>query len=292
MIKKIKKAVFPVAGLGTRFLPATKAMPKEMLPIVDKPLIQYAVEEAIAAGIEEIIFVTGRGKSALEDHFDQSYELEHVLDQKGKHDMVETLTNILPNNVRVTYTRQGEPLGLGHAISCARSIVGDEPFAVLLADDVFLGATPCLKQMVDAYNETGGNMLAIMEVEHEHVSRYGILDPGESKDRLIEAKGLVEKPSVEEAPSNLAICGRYILQPEVFDHLAHKHIGTGGEIQLTDSIEKLIESQTVHGYRFSGDRFDCGDKFGWLKANIIFAMEREDLRPQLEKLLNSSKADF
>ncbi len=286
MIKKVRKAVFPVAGLGTRFLPATKAMPKEMLPVVDKPLIQYAVEEAIAAGIEEIIFVTGRGKSALEDHFDQSYELEHVLDQKGKHDMLETLSNILPKNVRVTYTRQGEPLGLGHAISCASSIVGNEPFAVLLADDVFSGDTPCLKQMVDAYNDVGGNMLAIMDVENEHVSKYGILDPGANSGKTIEAKGLVEKPSVETAPSNLAICGRYILQPEVFDHLAHKNIGTGGEIQLTDSIEKLIETQTVHGYRFEGDRFDCGDKFGWLTANIMFALERDGLKPRLENFLN------
>ena len=287
MIKKVRKAVFPVAGLGTRFLPATKAMPKEMLPVVDKPLIQYAVEEAIAAGIEEIIFVTGRGKSALEDHFDQSFELEHVLGQKGKDDLIETVTNILPKNVRVTYTRQGEPLGLGHAISCARSIVGNEPFAVLLADDVFMGVEPCLKQMVDAYNDVGGNMLAIMEVENEQVSKYGILDPGEGKDQLIEAKGLVEKPSVETAPSNLAICGRYILQPEVFDHLAHKHIGAGGEIQLTDSIEKLIMSQTVHGYRFTGERFDCGDKFGWLKANIMFALDREGLKPRLETFLKS-----
>ena len=291
MIKKVRKAVFPVAGLGTRFLPATKAMPKEMLPVVDKPLIQYAVEEAIAAGIEEIIFVTGRGKSALEDHFDQSYELEHVLDQKDKHDMLATLTNILPKNVRVTYTRQGEPLGLGHAIACASSIVGNEPFAILLADDVFSGATPCLKQMVDAYNDVGGNMLAIMDVENEHVSRYGILDPGASSGKIIEAKGLVEKPSVETAPSNLAICGRYILQPEVFDHLAHKHIGTGGEIQLTDSIEKLIETQTVHGYRFEGSRFDCGDKFGWLTANIMFALDREDLKPQLESFLGQLPVD-
>ena len=286
MIKKVRKAVFPVAGLGTRFLPATKAMPKEMLPVVDKPLIQYAVEEAIAAGIEEIIFVTGRGKSALEDHFDQSYELEHVLDQKGKTDVLETLSNILPKNVRVTYTRQGEPLGLGHAISCASSIVGDEPFAVLLADDVFSGDVPCLKQMVDAYNDIGGNMLAVMDVESEDVSKYGILDPGTSSGKTIEAKGLVEKPSVESAPSNLAICGRYILQPEVFDHLAHKNIGTGGEIQLTDSIEKLIETQTVHGYRFEGGRFDCGDKFGWLTANIMFALEREGLKPRLENFLN------
>lgn len=291
MIKKVRKAVFPVAGLGTRFLPATKAMPKEMLPVVDKPLIQYAVEEAIAAGIEEIIFVTGRGKSALEDHFDQSYELEHVLDQKGKHDMLEVLSNILPKNIRVTYTRQGEPLGLGHAIACASSIVGNEPFAVLLADDVFSGATPCLKQMVDAYNDVGGNMLAIMDVENEHVSRYGILDPGTSSGKTIEAKGLIEKPSVENAPSNLAICGRYILQPEVFDHLAHKHIGTGGEIQLTDSIEKLIETQKVHGYRFEGDRFDCGDKFGWLAANIMFALDREDLKPQLENFLGQLHFD-
>lgn len=290
MIKKVRKAVFPVAGLGTRFLPATKAMPKEMLPVVDKPLIQYAVEEAIAAGIEEIIFVTGRGKSALEDHFDQSYELEHVLDQKGKHDVLETLSNILPKNVRVTYTRQGEPLGLGHAISCASSIVGDEPFAVLLADDVFSGDVPCLKQMVDAYNDVGGNMLAVMDVENEDVSKYGILDPGTSSGKTIEAKGLVEKPSVETAPSNLAICGRYILQPEVFDHLAHKNIGTGGEIQLTDSIEKLIETQTVHGYRFEGDRFDCGDKFGWLTANIMFALEREGLKPRLENFLNELHA--
>jgi UTP--glucose-1-phosphate uridylyltransferase len=286
MIKPVRKAVFPVAGLGTRFLPATKAMPKEMLPIVDKPLIQYAVEEARAAGIEEIIFITGRGKISLEDHFDHSYELESLLESRRKFDVLEELKQLLPESgMRITFTRQGDPLGLGHAVGCAQSIVGDEPFAVLLADDVFKGPSPCLKQMMEAYNETGGNMVAVMEVPDEHTSRYGILTPGSDDGTLVEIKGLIEKPSREEAPSNLAISGRYILQPEVFNHLANGKKGTGGEIQLTDSMTKLIGTQPFHGFRYEGKRFDCGSKTGWLEANIAFALDRDELKEQTIALL-------
>jgi UTP--glucose-1-phosphate uridylyltransferase len=285
MIKKIRKAVFPVAGLGTRFLPATKSMPKEMLPVVDKPLIQYAVEEALNAGIEEIIFVTGPGKSALEDHFDRSLELEKILFNKGKGELLDSVTNILPDNVRVIYTRQGEPLGLGHAIYCAHSIIGNEPFAVLLADDIFLGASPCLKQMVDAYNSVGGNLIAAMNVAKEDVSKYGILGFSDDNGKLVTINKLVEKPSPKDAPSTLAISGRYILQPEIFEYLAHEKIGVGGEIQLTDSIEKLLKNHKVFGYLFEGERFDCGDKFGWLRANLTFALESDTLNPKIKALM-------
>lgn len=286
MIKPVRKAVFPVAGLGTRFLPATKAMPKEMLPIVDKPLIQYAVEEARAAGIEEIIFITGRGKTSLEDHFDHSYELESLLESRRKFDVLEELKQLLPESgMHLTFTRQSDPLGLGHAVGCARSFVGDEPFAVLLADDVFKGPTPCLKQMMDAYNEIGGNMVAVMEVPEEHTSRYGILTPGNDDGKLVEIKGLIEKPSASESPSTIAISGRYILQPEIFGHLANGKKGTGGEIQLTDSLTKLIGSQKLHGFRYEGKRFDCGSKTGWLEANIAFALDRDELKEQTLEIL-------
>ena len=285
MIKKIRKAVFPVAGLGTRFLPATKAMPKEMLPIVDKPLIQYAVEEAIEAGIKEIIFVTGKGKTALEDHFDRSHELEYTLKKNNKEELIPGIANILPPDIRVTYTRQSEPLGLGHAVGCAAPIVGNEPFAVLLADDVYLSKKGCLKQIIEAYEEVGGNLVAAMEVPKKHTSRYGIITPGEIRGTLTAIKGLVEKPSPETAPSCLAISGRYILQPEIFQYLSLNRKGAGGEIQLTDAMEKLMISQPFHGIKIDGERFDCGSKFGWLRANIIFALENQHLSKELKILM-------
>jgi UTP--glucose-1-phosphate uridylyltransferase len=286
-IRKVRKAVFPVGGLGTRFLPATKAMPKEMLPVVDKPLIQYAVEEARAAGIEEFIFVTGRGKSAIEDHFDQSYELQEQLESKNKQDELAAIAEWLPAAGAVAYTRQMEPLGLGHAVWCARNLVGGEPFAVLLADDLVLSNKPCLKQMTEAYEETGGNVVAVMDVPREHTNRYGILEPGQTSGSLVEVKGLVEKPDPEQAPSTLSIIGRYVLQPEVFDHLEKRERGAGNEIQLTDALAAQIGVSPFHGLRFEGERFDCGDKAGFLRANIAFALEREDLREDVQSFVNN-----
>jgi len=281
----VKKAVFPVGGLGTRFLPATKAMPKEMLPVVDKPLIQYAVEEARAAGIEQFIFVTGRGKTAIEDHFDRSAELQSTLLARGKQDLWREIEIITLDAGSISYTRQPEPLGLGHAVWCARSMVGDEPFAVLLADDLILGEEPCLKQMVDAYRDIGGIMTAVMDVPQEHVSRYGILDAGRDDGRLIDIKGLVEKPSINRAPSRLAVIGRYILHPRVFDHLDRQQRGTGGEIQITDAIAKQIGRVPVNGFRFAGRRFDCGDKVGFLEANLAFALSRPDMADDVRRVL-------
>jgi UTP--glucose-1-phosphate uridylyltransferase len=281
----VKKAVFPVGGLGTRFLPATKAMPKEMLPVVDKPLIQYAVEEARAAGIEQFIFVTGRGKTAIEDHFDHSAELQSTLLARGKQDLWREIEVITLDAGSISYTRQPEPLGLGHAVWCARSMVGDEPFAVLLADDLILGDEPCLKQMVDAYRDIGGIMTAVMDVPQEQVSRYGILDAGHDDGRLIDIKGLVEKPSVNRAPSRLAVIGRYILHPRVFDHLDRQQRGTGGEIQITDAIAKQIGRVPVNGFRFAGRRFDCGDKVGFLEANLAFALSRPDMADDVRRLV-------
>jgi UTP--glucose-1-phosphate uridylyltransferase len=278
MSKPVRKAVFPVGGMGTRFLPATKAMPKEMLPVVDKPLIQYAVEEAQAAGIDEFIFVTGRGKTAIENHFDRSTELEALLAEKAKDDALNELMGSMPQPGQVCYTRQMDPLGLGHAVWCARNLVGDEPFAVLLADDLIQAGTSCLKQMVDAHAETGGNMVALMDVPPDHTSRYGIIAPGAVRGRLTEVTGLVEKPRPADAPSTQAVVGRYILQPEVFSHLSLQQKGAGGEIQLTDALARMIGSAPFHGYRFEGTRFDCGDKVGFLEANLAFAMERPDLR--------------
>ncbi|MDA1099387.1 MAG: UTP--glucose-1-phosphate uridylyltransferase GalU [Proteobacteria bacterium] len=278
---RVRKAVFPVGGLGTRFLPATKALPKEMLPIVDKPLIQYAVEEAHAAGIEEFIFVTGRGKTAIEDHFDHSYELEDLLSSRNKLEALEAVRAVVPGAGQIAYTRQQEPLGLGHAVWCARKLVGNEPFAVLLADDLILSEKPCLKQMVEAVGETGGNMVAVMDVPREHTSRYGILDVGSDDGRLAEVRGLVEKPHPEAAPSTLSVIGRYILMPEVFDHLSENEPGAGGEIQLTDAMAKMIGGLPFHGLRFEGTRFDCGDKLGFLQATIAFGLSRDDLREGL-----------
>ena len=283
---RIRKAVFPVGGLGTRFLPATKALPKEMLPIVDKPLIQYAVEEAAAAGVEEFIFVTGRGKTAIEDHFDHSYELEDLLSSRDKIDALEALRAAVPGAGQVAYTRQQEPLGLGHAVWCARNLVGNEPFAVLLADDLIQSQTPCLKQMADAAAETGGNMVAVMDVPREHTSRYGILDVGHDDGRLAEVQGLVEKPDPAEAPSTLSVIGRYILMPEVFDYLGKKELGAGGEIQLTDAMAKMIGKQPFHGLRFEGTRFDCGDKLGFLQATVAFGLARDDVRDGLGNYLS------
>ncbi len=277
MENRVRKAIFPVGGMGTRFLPATKAMPKEMLPVVDRPLIQYAVDEARAAGIEQFIFVTGRGKSAIEDHFDHSIELENLLAARHKSDILNDLRETLLPPGDIAYVRQQEPLGLGHAVWCARNLVGNEPFAVLLADDLIQSDTPCLKQMVDVFAETGGNVIAAMEVPDTHTSRYGIIDAGGAKGYVRPVQALVEKPAPGTAPSNLAVIGRYILMPDVFDELSRKEKGAGNEIQLTDAMARLIDRQPFHGLAFEGQRFDCGDKLGFLEANIAFAMARDDL---------------
>ncbi len=287
MAQRIRKAIFPVGGLGTRFLPATKAMPKEMLPVVDKPLIQYAVEEAQAAGIEEFIFVTGRSKTAIEDHFDHSYELETTLRERGKETQIAAVNSWMPRPGQIAYTRQQVPLGLGHAVWCARNLIGDETFAVLLADDLILAERSCLKQMVEAQSATGGNMVAVMEVPHEHTNRYGIVDVARDDGRLVDVKGVVEKPDPAAAPSNLSIIGRYILQPEVFDRLERIGRGAGGEIQLTDALAELIRGgKPFHGLRFDGKRFDCGDKVGFLEANIAFALARPDMTEAVRKILD------
>ena len=283
MIKPVRKAVFPVAGLGTRFLPATKAMPKEMLTVVDKPLIQYAVEEALEAGIEQIIFVTGRGKSALEDHFDISYELEDTMRARGK--SMALIDGIRQKPGSPVYVRQQEPLGLGHAVWCARDIVGDEPFAVLLPDDLMWGKPGCLREMVDAYNEVGGNIICVEEVAPEKTASYGIITPGASRGNLTEVKGLVEKPKPEEAPSRLGIIGRYILQPEVMKILDNPERGAGGEIQLTDAMARLIGTQPFHGVTVGAKRYDCGDKAGFITANIALALERDDVGPAVRAFM-------
>ena len=283
----IKKAIFPVGGLGTRFLPATKALPKEMLPVVDKPLIQYAVEEAAAAGIEEFIFVTGRNKTAIEDHFDHSVELEAALIDKGKEAALQTVQMMMQSPGSVAYVRQQAPAGLGHAVWCARHLIGDEPVAVLLADDLVKGA-PALKEMVEAYDS--GNMVAVMEVPCEETSSYGIVTPGASHGQVVEIQGLVEKPAIEDAPSNLAVIGRYIIEPAVFDILGQQRAGVGGEIQLTDALAAQIGKQPFTGLRFSGTRFDCGSKTGFQKANLAFALERDDMAPELRRWLRDELA--
>ncbi len=285
MSNPVRKAVFPVGGLGTRFLPATKSLPKEMLPVVDKPLVQHAVEEARAAGIEEFIFVTGRGKTAIEDHFDRSAELRGLLEVRGRDDAVEAIEAWLPATGSVAYTRQREPLGLGHAVWCARHLVGDEPFAVLLADDLVVADPPCLSQMVDAYRRTGGNVVAVMEVPAGHVSRYGILDVASDMGRLVAARGLVEKPRVGSAPSRLAIIGRYILDPGIFDRLGNAAKGAGGEIQLTDALSAMLGSTPFHGFRYDGVRYDCGDKVGFLHANIALALARPDMGDEVREIV-------
>ena len=281
----IRKAIFPVGGLGTRFLPATKSMPKEMLPVVDKPLIQYAVEEAMEAGIEEFIFVTGRGKSAIEDHFDHAYELQEMLEKRNKTAALKVVEDSIPKPGQIAYTRQLEPLGLGHAIWCARNFVGSEPVAVLLADDLILSENGCLKQMIEAYNQVGGNMVAVMEVEKYQTSSYGIVTPGTIENSLIEVLDLIEKPKESEAPSNLAVIGRYILQPNIFNDLNRFEKGTGGEIQLTDSIARQVGLEPLNGFKFDGQRFDCGSKVGFLEANIAYALKREDLREPIKQFI-------
>ena len=278
----IKKAIFPVGGLGTRFLPATKAMPKEMLPVVDKPLIQYAVEEAVAAGIEQFIFVTGRNKTAIEDHFDHSTELETVLIEKDKADALEVVRRMLREPGSVSYVRQQEPAGLGHAVWCARHLVGTEPVAVLLADDLILGA-PAMAEMTSAY--TGGNMVALMDVPASDTGAYGIITPGSKQGNLTEITGIVEKPSPDKAPSSKAVVGRYILEPKIFDELGKGRRGAGGEIQLTDALAARIGHAPFHGLNFSGERFDCGSKIGFLKANIAFGLARDELQGDLSQWL-------
>ena len=285
MTSPVRKAIFPVGGLGTRFLPATKSMPKEMLPVVDKPLIQYAVEEAAAAGIEEFIFVTGRGKAAIEDHFDVSYELEKTLAERGKDDVLSAVRPIGLEPGQISYTRQMDPQGLGHAVWCARHHVGDEPVAVLLADDLVMSKTPCLAQLVDVHKQTGGNVVAVEEIPYEQTDRYGVLDVGTDDGRMASVRGLVEKPNPEEAPSRLAIIGRYVLLPEVFEHLSRFERGAGGEIQLTDAMAKMIGGSEFHGLRFEGQRFDCGNKIGFLEANLAFALKRVELRDDIADIL-------
>lgn len=280
--KPIRKAVFPVAGLGTRFLPATKAIPKEMLPIVDSPLIQYAVDEAREAGIEQMIFVTGRGKSAIEDHFDIAYELESTMAERGKDLSVLEPTRLRPGNC--AYVRQQEPLGLGHAIWCARDIVGDEPFAIFLPDEFMHGSPGCMKQMVDAYHRTGGNIISVLEVPRDKVSSYGVIAPGAREGAMTEVLGLVEKPKVEDAPSNLIISGRYILQPEVMRILEGQAKGAGGEIQLTDAMAQMIGQQPFHAVTFDGKRYDCGSKVGYIEANLAIALERPDMADEVRAI--------
>ncbi len=287
MTKKLRKAVLPVAGLGTRFLPATKAMAKEMLPVVDKPLIQYAVDEARAAGIEQFCLVTGRGKTALVEFFDVAFELEATLRQRNKQAEIDMLHAAqLPPGSLVT-VRQQEPLGLGHAIWCARAFIGDDPFAILLPDDLILSKTPCTKQLADAYYETGGNVVAVVEVPREQTKNYGILSIGADDGRLVEVKGLVEKPKPEDAPSNLSIIGRYVLLPDVIEHLSRMERGAGNEVQLTDGMARMIGNTPFHGLRYEGRRFDCGDKIGFLEAQIAFALERPEMAPAVRAFLQN-----
>jgi UTP--glucose-1-phosphate uridylyltransferase len=285
-MKKLRKAVFPVGGLGTRFLPATKAMPKEMLTVVDRPLIQYAVDEAREAGIEQMIFVTGRGKSALEDHFDISYELETTMSERGKSLDAIASTRFRPGEV--IYVRQQEPIGLGHAIWCARHIVGDEPFAIFLPDELMAGSPGCMRQMVDAYDKVGGNLVCGYEVAEYETHKYGVITPGKTDGALIEVTALVEKPAPGTAPSNLMIPGRYILQPEVMRILETQARGAGNEIQLTDAMAQLIGTQPFHAHKFDGRRFDCGDKAGFITANIALALDRPDIGPQVRDWLSQN----
>ena len=284
-MKKVRKAVFPVGGLGTRFLPATKAMPKEMLPVVDKPLIQYAVDEAREAGIEQMIFVTGRGKSAIEDHFDISYELESTLADRGK--ALDAIAGTRFNPGEIIYVRQQEPIGLGHAIWCARHIVGDEPFAIFLPDELMAGEPGCMKQMIEAYDRVGGNIVCGYEVPETETHKYGVITPGKIDGPLVEVLGLIEKPAQGTAPSNLMIPGRYILQPEVMRILETQARGAGNEIQLTDAMAQMIGKQPFHAHKFDGRRFDCGDKAGFITANIALALDREDIAPAVRAWIAS-----
>jgi len=284
-MKKIRKAVFPVAGLGTRFLPATKATPKEMLPVVDKPLIQFAVEEAIEAGITEMIFVTGRTKRAIEDHFDKAYELETELALKNKNDLLDMLKSVLPNGVNCIYIRQAEPLGLGHAVGCAASVVDDEPFAVILADDLIDGKPGALKQMVDAAHKYGGSILGVENVPRERTRQYGIVSATKVDERAEKLTAIVEKPAPENAPSTLAVVGRYVLTPKIFDLIANVKAGAVGEIQLTDAISALLAYESVYAYRFAGTRYDCGSKLGYLKASVEFGRRHPEVGAEFTQFL-------
>ncbi|MEQ1866700.1 MAG: UTP--glucose-1-phosphate uridylyltransferase GalU [Micropepsaceae bacterium] len=285
IIRPVRKAVFPVAGMGTRFLPATKAVPKEMLPVVDKPVIQYAVEEAQAAGIEQFIFVTGRGKHVIEDHFDHAYELEALLSSREKTKELRSLLEALPPSGSVSFTRQQQPLGLGHAIWCARHFVGDEPFAILLPDELLVDSPGCLSRMIAAYNKTGGSMVAVREVPLEETKRYGIIDAKGDQGDIVAVRGIVEKPAPADAPSRLAVIGRYIVQPQVFAELERHEKGAGDEIQLTDALARLIGHAPFHGFRFKGQRYDCGDKVGFLQANIAVGLSHPETAAPLRALL-------
>jgi UTP--glucose-1-phosphate uridylyltransferase len=290
MKRQVRKAVFPAAGLGTRFLPVTKAQPKEMLPLVDKPIIQYGVEEALASGCDQIIVVTGRGKAAIEDHFDVSYELEKMLEERGKTDLLAVVRQI-SDMIHIAYVRQKEAMGLGHAVLMARELIGDEPFAVILADDIIDSQVPCLMQMIEVYNQTGCSVLATQVVEGKAISSYGVLDakpvPGKWNGRLFEVQNLVEKPKLEDAPSNLAIIGRYILTPAIFEMLASTELGAGGELQLTDGLRQLLKHEKIYGYTFEGKRHDTGDKLGFLKATVEFALKRHDLGADFREYLKT-----
>lgn len=288
-MNKVTKAVFPVAGMGTRFLPATKASPKEMMPIVDKPLIQYAVEEAVAAGITDMIFVTGRSKRAIEDHFDKAYELENELERRGKLGLLEFVQNLLPKNINCIYIRQPEALGLGHAVLCAKPVIGDEPFAVLLADDLLDGDPPVMKQMVDIYDYYHCSVLGVQEVPREDTRSYGIVASNPLTERVEQISGLVEKPRPEEAPSNLAVVGRYVLSSRIFHHLENVTPGSGGEIQLTDGIAALLDEQQVLAYRYDGIRYDCGSKMGYLKATVEFALRHPEVAGDFARYLADLK---
>ena len=284
-MKPVRKAVFPVGGMGTRFLPATMAIPKEMLPVVDKPLIQYAVEEAYAAGIREMIFVTGRHKRAIEDHFDTAFELESALEASQKHDLLAMVHAIKPDDMTCVYVRQPRPLGLGHAVLCAEPLVGDEPFAVLLADDLMLGQPPVMAQMVDAYAKVGSSILAVQDVPSHETKRYGIVDTQGVNADLVVIKGLVEKPAPEVAPSTLAVAGRYVLNPSVFAHIRQQSAGAGGELQLTDGIAGLMRDESVYAYRYNGARYDCGTQAGFLEATVHLALNRVDLQADFKQYL-------
>ncbi len=284
-MKKVRKAIIPAAGLGTRFLPATKAMPKEMLPIVDKPTIQYIVEEAVASGIEDIIIVTGKGKRSIEDHFDSANDLEWNLEAKGKEDLLNKV-RFASNLADIHYIRQKEPKGLGHAVWCARNFIGDEPFAVLLGDDIVQSGIPCLKQLINEFEETQSSIIGVQQVPKEVTDRYGIVDPGENKGRRYQVKNFVEKPEKGTAPSNLAILGRYILTPEIFMFLEKQQTGAGGEIQLTDAIQQLNQIQRVFAYDFEGERYDVGEKLGFVKTTIDFALQNEEIKDEVYKFLH------
>jgi UTP--glucose-1-phosphate uridylyltransferase len=293
MKSKIRKAVFPVAGLGTRFLPATKANPKEMLPIVDKPLIQYAAEEAERAGVEELIFVTSSSKRAIEDHFDKNYELESELEKKGKDDMLEIVRNVVPPNITCVYVRQSEALGLGHAVLCAKPVVGNEPFAVILADDLIYTGEKCvLGQMISVFDDHDCSILGVEEVPHDETDKYGIVDPEESDGRITHVRNIVEKPAPADARSNLAVVGRYILTPAIFSYLENIPRGAGGEIQLTDAIEKLLHDEQVLAYRFEGRRYDCGSKLGYLQATVEYALKHPELRDDFLEYLENEYGQY